>query len=208
MARKLRTRGAMITRAHGMALEATCTYSRNVKVHSSYRGNVAIVKYVGSARGTFNFAMALYRNSAFKSALNQGASISVGSTIYGKIQFTSAVDLHMYVQDCYARPTQGSGPFQYDLVGPGGCIKDKTYAPVRRHTSSKTYTFQFSAFKFTNTGTSNVFLTCDLYLCKASEAGKGKCHQPRLCKNSRGKRAVDSEGMKYPITFGPITVKH
>ena len=88
-------------------MEHSCTYS--------------IVKYVGSARGTFNFAMALYGNRSYRRALNKGATVSVGKAIYAKIQFTSAVHLNMYVQDCYARPGQGKhGPFQYDLVGPGG----------------------------------------------------------------------------------------
>lgn len=199
--------GSMITRTHNMALEASCTYSRNARVHSYYRGNVAIVKYVGSSRGTFNFAMALYSSAQYTGAYSQGASVSVGKTVYAKIQFTSAVNLHMYVQDCYAKPTQGSGPYQYDLVGPGGCMKDKTYAPVSKFISNKTYTFQFDAFKFSNSGTSNVFLTCDLYLCKPGQNGKGKCHQPKRCANNKSKRDLTAAHMmKYPITFGPITV--
>ena len=48
------------------------------------------------------------------------AAIDVGKAIYAKIDFLSRVDLNMYVQDCYARPSQGRSAYQYDLIEENG----------------------------------------------------------------------------------------
>ena len=56
--------------------------------------------------------------------------------------------------------------------------KDKTFTPVKAFISNKSYAFKFDSFKFVNAGTSNVFLTCDLYLCDPKKSGSGKCRQP------------------------------
>lgn len=59
------------------------------------------------------------------------------------------------------------------------CIgEDETFAAVDDHISSGNYTFQFDAFQFKNSGTSNVFLTCQMYVCKPEDAGLGLCVQP------------------------------
>ena len=79
-----------------------------------------IVKYIGSSAGSFNFGMALYNSASYSTRYSRGASVDVGKAIYAKIDFLSRVDLNMYVQDCYARPSQGRSPYQYDLIEGNG----------------------------------------------------------------------------------------
>ena len=80
-----------------------------------------MVQYVGSAEGTFDFSMAMYKEESFATAYSRGDSISVGTPIYVKIDFQSTTDLLMYVQDCYATPVEDQGsPIVYKLIDVGG----------------------------------------------------------------------------------------
>ena len=54
---------------------------------------------------------------------------------------------------------------------------DTTFAPVNASISGKSYVFQFDAFKFVNSGTTDVYLTCNVYVCRPDTA-TGKCQHP------------------------------
>ena len=87
---------------------------------------------MGSAEGRFDFTLALYQSDSFTSAYARGAAISVGTTIYAKIDFKSGSDLYMFVQDCYATPVDNhqSTALQYMLIKPGGYVSDTVLITV------------------------------------------------------------------------------
>jgi hypothetical protein len=79
-----------------------------------------LVQYVGEAQGHFTFAMSIYHTSTFLTAYERGAAIFVGTTVYVKIDFLSASELNMFVQNCYASPTSTSSALQYNFINSGG----------------------------------------------------------------------------------------
>ena len=93
----------------------------------------SVIQYAGSAEGTFDFAMSLYKTVDFASAYNQGDPISVGNTVYAKVDFESAsADLNMFVQNCYAAPTQNaSSATHYSLIKEGGWVPWKQVSKTK-----------------------------------------------------------------------------
>ena len=61
------------------------------------------------------------------------------------------------------------------------CIgDDETFEVIEQ--SSRSYSFNFDAFRFIGEKTNNVYLTCDLYVCQAGHA-HAKCTHP-VCMNN------------------------
>jgi hypothetical protein len=79
----------------------------------------SLIEYVGVAEGRFTFEMSIFQTPSFVSAYDRGSAIFVGTTVYAKIDFVSVSQLNMFVQDCYATPSNQSA-LRYNFINSGG----------------------------------------------------------------------------------------
>ena len=63
--------------------------------------------------------MALFKNVTYADMYARGAVISVGTPVFAMVEFQSTANLDMFVQNCYAKPSQKPGREQFDLIANG-----------------------------------------------------------------------------------------
>ncbi|XP_078716078.1 beta-tectorin [Lampetra fluviatilis] len=168
----------------------SCSYkARYTMETAAFDQSVATIFVKNGSWGSFEsqLSMNIFSNSKF-SVLKPAPFIvdatDIGSTVFIGIEAKGlSRRFKIVISKCWATPsTNSNGSMSLSLIH-AECPSDSTVVIFENGHSQKS-TFQFSSFRFRDvSGTSRVWLHCEVRLCDSHRASCSKCHANRCHAN-------------------------
>ncbi|XP_037322023.1 oncoprotein-induced transcript 3 protein [Pungitius pungitius] len=199
-----RSSSDLIVRTSKLVLPVTCEFPREYQVSDGYQASQrsSALELAGRSEGVFPFALELFKSAEFSEPYSAPPQLRLHDSLFFGVEPKERVEgLSALVESCFATPgPRADQALKYYLIK-DGCISDETVTQyLSKDQLSKHY--QVPVFKFIGKDNRQVFLHCQVLVCRA-----GDSHCSKGC-GGRVRRDVRTTKPQEPHTLsgGPIFI--
>ncbi|KAL3972206.1 muscleblind [Sarotherodon galilaeus] len=196
--------GDLIVRTGKLVLPVTCEFPREYQVSDGYQASQrnSALELEGHSEGVFTFSLELFKDAQFSEAYRTPPQLRLHDSLFFGVEPKERVDgLSSLVESCFATPgPKADQALKYYLIR-DGCIADETMTQyLSKDQLSKHY--QVPVFKFIGKDNRQVFLHCQVLVCRA---GDSRCAQ-RCRGRVRREVQTDEPQEQHALSAGPIII--
>ncbi|XP_061434353.1 IgGFc-binding protein-like [Lethenteron reissneri] len=187
----------------------TCKYDKRRSLAVNFVPDTGSIFVTETGFGDFVFNIELYHSERFALPYKKNdypVHFKENEIVFVQLAVKSNLSVSLFTENCFATPSgDPQDPIRYDLVK-NGCVLDPTWKSYSSFL--KKNQFSFTAFAFVGEF-KQVFLHCDVLVCKAGQAGT-RCQQG--CVNSaRRRRSAGAmgeivESAVHTVSRGPLII--
>ncbi|CAN0170066.1 unnamed protein product [Lampetra fluviatilis] len=185
----------------------TCKYDKHRSLAVNFVPDTGSIFVTETGFGDFVFNIELYHSQHFALPYKKSdypMHLQENENIFVQLAVKSNLSVTLFTENCYATPNgDPQNPIRYDLVK-NGCVLDSTWKSYSSFL--KKNQISFTAFAFIGEF-KQVFLHCDVLVCKAGQAGT-RCQQGCV-KSARRRRSAGAmgeivESAMHTVSRGPL----
>ncbi|XP_075913412.1 IgGFc-binding protein-like [Petromyzon marinus] len=187
----------------------TCKYDKRRSLAVNFVPDTGSIFVTETGFGDFVFNIELYHSERFALPYKKSdypVHFKENQNVFVQLAVKSNLSVTLFTENCFATPSgDPQDPIRYDLVK-NGCVLDSTWKSYSSFL--KKNQFSFVAFAFVGEF-KQVFLHCDVLVCKAGQAGT-RCQQGCVNSARRRRSAVAMgeivESAVHTVSRGPLVI--
>ncbi|CAN9499925.1 unnamed protein product [Ophioblennius macclurei] len=194
----------LIVRTSKLVLPVTCEFPREYNVSDGYQASLrsSALELASHSEGVFRFSLELFRNAEFSEPYSAPPQLRLHDSLFFGVEPKERVEgLSTLVECCFATPgPKADQALKYYLIK-DGCISDET---VTQYSSKDQLSkhYQVPVFKFIGKDNRQVFLHCQVLVCRA---GDSRCAQQCRGRVRREARVGDPKEQQT-LSAGPVFI--
>uniref|UniRef100_A0A8C5NCJ7 Oncoprotein induced transcript 3 n=1 Tax=Gouania willdenowi TaxID=441366 RepID=A0A8C5NCJ7_GOUWI len=194
----------LIVRTNKLVLPVTCEFPREYHVSDGYQASLrsSALQLAGHSEGVFHFSLEFFKNAEFSEVYSSPPQLRLHESLFFGVELKEKLEgLSALVECCFATPgPKADQAIKYYLIK-DGCICDETVTQYTlKDQLSKHY--QVPVFKFIGKDNRQVFLHCQVLVCRA---GDSRCTQGCGRRVRRAAMRGEPEGQQT-LSAGPVFI--
>ncbi|XP_054456466.1 oncoprotein-induced transcript 3 protein isoform X2 [Anoplopoma fimbria] len=194
----------LIVRTSKLVLPVTCEFPREYQVSDGYQASQrsSALELAGHSEGVFPFSLELFKSAEFSEPYSTPPQLRLHDSLFFGVEPKERVEgLSALVESCFATPgPKADQALKYYLIK-DGCISDET---VTQYSSKDQLSkhYQVPVFKFIGKDNRQVFLHCQVLVCRTGDSHCAKRCRGRVRREVRTGKPQE----KHTLSGGPIFI--